>query len=163
MKFYVSCKFFMKEIGAKCLTNINFTFGRKDLNKIVIEQSLENFDAMINRLIRPLDRIGLSIERSLITNDVYYVRLSEIEKVSKWSNHVKKTEKTYKKLSSEIIFKLFTPYIFEDDKTIEKQFKKIKISLMRTDNWITQMDKDRNEEMLKSMTIQNQKEFIPYI
>lgn len=34
---------------------------------------------------------------------------------------------------------------------------------MRTDNWITQMDKDRNEEMLKSMTIQNQKEFIPYI
>ena len=43
----------MKEIGAKCLTNINFTFGRKDLNNIVIEQSLENFDAMINRLIRP--------------------------------------------------------------------------------------------------------------
>jgi len=33
----------MKEIGAKCLTNINFTFGRKDLNKIVIEQSLENY------------------------------------------------------------------------------------------------------------------------
>ena len=89
----------MKEIGAKCLTNINFTFGRKDLNNIVIEQSLENFDAMINRLIRPLDRIGLSIERSLITNDVYYVRLPEIEKVSKWSNHVKKTEKTYKKVS----------------------------------------------------------------
>lgn len=160
--FTVPCRIFMQTIGCYCLTESDYTFSREKLSGINIERTTRNFDAMTNRLSTPLERIGLGIERSQVTDDKYYVRLPNVTKASKWSNRTRREEIAYKKISEEVIFNKFIPFIFADDDEIETAFMKIKKSLMRSDNWKSQKEKDRDESIAKSLTIQKQKEFINY-
>ena len=151
----------MQKIGCYCLTDKTYYFGKKDLISISIEQTNSNFDAMCNRIMKPLENIGLKIERSRYTNEKYYVRFPKIIRTSKWSDRVETTELAYKKIAESVIFIKFNDLIFASDEEIEVVFSKILIQLNKT-KWLTKDEKDKLEEISKSLSIQQQKEFIPY-
>ncbi len=160
--FGMNCNVFMKNIGCYCLINKNYYFGKTDLNNISVEQSSSNFEAMYNRIISPLERVGLQIERSRYTNEKYYVRLPKVTKTSKWSDRVEITELGYKKLSESAIFTKFNDLIFASDEQIEAAFSKILRKLNATAKWLTKDEKEKMEDVFKSLSIQKQREFVPY-
>ena len=138
-------------------------FNTRILDKdISIEQTNSNFDAMCNRIMEPLKRIGLQIEKSMYTDEKYYVRLPKITRISKWSDRVETTEIGYKKVAESAIFVKFSGLIFSSDKEIEDFFSKILNRLNKT-KWLTKDEKDKMEEISKSLSIQQQKEFTPYV
>lgn len=160
--FGIKCNVFMQNIGCYCLTDPNYYFGKKDLIDINVEQSDNNFDAMCYRIMSPLERAGLRIERSKYTNEKYYVRLPKIIRTSKWGNRVDASELGYKKVADSVIFIKFNDLIFSSDEEIEKTFSKILNKLNNTTKWLTQSEKDTMEELSKSLSIQQQKAFVPY-
>ncbi len=160
--FGMNCKVFMQNIGCYCLTNKNYHFGKKDLVNISVEQTNSNFDAMCNRIMSPLEKIGLQIERSEYTGEKYYVRLPQTTRASKWSNRVETTELGYKKIAESAIFTKFNALVFASDEEIEAAFARILSQLNRTTKWLTKVEKEKMEEISKSLTIQQQREFVPY-
>lgn len=160
--FGIKCNIFMQNIGCYCLTNPNYYFGKKDLIDINVEQSDNNFDAMCYRIMSPLERAGLRIERSKYTNEKYYVRLPKITRTSKWGNRSYASELGYKKIADSVIFVKFNDLVFSSDEEIEKTFSKILNKLNNTTKWLTQSEKDTMEDLSKSLSIQQQKDFIPY-
>jgi len=161
--FCMNCDVFMQNIGCYCLTNTDFRFGKEHLTKISIEQNNRNFDAMCNRIKSPLEKVGLQIERSRYSDEKYYVRLPKVIRTSKWSGRIEITELGYKKISESIIFMKFSDLIFASDEEIEKAFSKILSQLNKTKRWLTKDEKDKMEEISKSLSIQKQREFIPYV
>lgn len=153
---------FMKNIGCQCLTDNSYRFNKQDLSAIVIENNNSNFNAMCNRLLNPLQNIGLKIEKSDYSKDIYYVRLPQINRTSKWSDRVEKTEIGYKKIDERAIFEKFNRLIFANDKEIEHTFSQILNQLNRTTKWMSQEEKNRMDEISKSLSIQQQREFTPY-
>lgn len=160
--FEISMKEFMKNIGCECLTDNSYRFTKQDLTAIAVENTNSNFNSMCNRLMNPLMNIGLKIEKSNYSNEIYYVRLPQITRTSKWSDRIEKTEIGYKKIDERTIFEKFNCLIFATDKEIENTFSQILRQLNRTGKWISQEEKDRMDEISKSLSIQQQREFIPY-
>lgn len=160
--FGINCNVFMQNIGCYCLTNKNYYFGKKELVNISVEQTNSNFDAMCNRIMSPLERIGLQIERSRYTDEKYYVRLPKITRTSKWSDRVETTELGYKKIAESAIFTKFSDLVFASDEEIEIAFSRILSQLNRTTKWLSKDEKDKMEEISKSLSIQQQREFVPY-
>lgn len=161
LSFTVKSDVFMKEIGCYCLTNKTYRFGKKELTCIFIEQTPNNFEAMCNRIKRPLEKVGLSIERGKYSNDVYYVRLPRVIRTSKSGNKSEKCEIGYKIVAEVMIYEKVGNLIFESDAEFEKVFGKIYNQLNRG-TWISKEEKDRMDEISKSLSIRTQREFIPY-
>lgn len=160
MVFCMGCKDFMKNIGCHCLSEENYSFGRNDLTNLSIEYGRKNFEAMVNRLISPLNSIGLAIERSEITDDTYYVRLPQMRSVSKWSRKMEKGEIEYKKVQDKVIMERFSQHIFEEDREIAMFFEKIKKKMNNQTSWMSKQKKEEAERMSQALTMTNPREFI---
>ena len=161
--FCIPSASFMQNIGCYCLTDKTYRFGKNALGKINIEQTYSNFEALCNRIMTSLEKIGLRIERGKYTDEIYYVRLPKIIRTSKWSDRVEKTELGYKKISEVAIFTKFNDLIFASDQEIETAFEKILNQLNRTTKWLSKDEKEKMEELSKSLSVQQQREFIPYV
>lgn len=159
--FTIKCDVFMKKIGCNCLTNKKYFFYKEDLSDAIIEQSPTNFNALCNRLLSPLEKIGLSIHISQYTNDVYYVRLPKVISTSRSGIKNKMCEIGYKKVAASALYNFSAPLLFSSDEEIQKDFNKRLTNLNRTP-WISQDEFEKSENLAKSLTIQKQREFIPY-
>lgn len=159
--FLIPNHIFMQNIGCYCLTSKKYSFGKIDFKKISIEQTNSNFEAMFNRIRNSLQKIGLGIEKSHYTNEKFYVRLPIVTASSRYSSRETHTELGYKKLSDASIFEIFNSLIFKNDNEIEIVFSGIFQKLNKT-TWLSKEEKDRLDSISKSLTMQKQREFIPY-
>ena len=160
--FTMQSKDFMMNIGCYCLTDKNYSFGKNELTKVKLEQNNNNFDAMYNRILSPLEKVGLRIERGQYTGELYYVRLPRIIRSSKWSDRTETSEIGYKKISETIIYTKLDSLIFASDSEIQNVFSKILAQLNRTSKWIDKGEKEQMEQFSRSLYIQSQREFINY-
>lgn len=160
--FTMKCDMFMEKIGCYCLTDKKYFFHKYDLSNCNIEQSQSNFNALCNRLLSPLEKIGLSIHQSEYTNDVYYVRLPKVVSTSPSGTKSKFCEIGYKKVAISALYNLCTPLIFSTDEEIQNDFKKRLTALNRT-SWLNQDEFKKAESLAKTLSIQKQREFVPYI
>lgn len=158
--FCIKSDNFMRNIGCYCLTNKTYTFGKSNLTNLNIEQTHENFNALCNRISAPLEKIGLTIERGQYSNDIFYVRLPKIKNASN-SKNIEYYTLGYKKASESAIYSKLNNLIFDSDQTIESFFAKIFNQLNRSE-WITHEEKQSMEELSKSLSIQKQRDFVPY-
>lgn len=159
----VSTKDFMKNIGCYCLTNKKYSYSKHDLVGAKFEKSNSNFEAICNRMKSAMEKSGLRIEKAIYTDDKYYVRLPQVIRASKWSTQKSITEIGYKRVAENNLYEIFDKLMFATDGDISSTFGKIRNKLDATQKkWISQGEKDNLEEISKSMSVQKQREFVPY-
>lgn len=159
----VSTKDFMKNIGCYCLTNKKYSYSKHDLVGAKFEKSNLNFEAICNRMKSAMEKSGLRIEKAIYTDDKYYVRLPKVIRTSKWSTQKSITEIGYKRVAENNLYEIFDKLMFATDGDISSTFGKIRNKLDATQKkWISQGEKDNLEEISKSMSVQKQREFVPY-
>ena len=159
----VSTKDFMKNIGCYCLTNKKYSYSKHDLVGAKFEKSNSNFEAICNRMKSAMEKSGLRIEKAIYTDDKYYVRLPQVIRASKWSTQKSITEIGYKRVAENNLYEIFDKLMFATDGDISSTFGKIRNKLDATQKkWISQGEKDNLEEISKAMSVQKQREFVPY-
>ena len=91
------------------------------------------------------------------------VRLPQVIRASKWSTQKSITEIGYKRVAENNLYEIFDKLMFATDGDISSTFGKIRNKLDATQKkWISQGEKDNLEEISKAMSVQKQREFVPY-
>lgn len=159
--YMISNKTFMEFIGCQCFFIKGFKYTSTDFTAIELLNSEENFFAIYNRIRRLLLNVGYDIEIEENTMYKYIKKLPlKINSEKKWGKIERRKEVLYRRISSDIIFKLMSQLLYSNDLAIESKFKKYFESL--ENNWISEQEKTRYAEIAGEVTLQKQKEFIPY-
>ena len=145
------------------MTNKKNIYTKHDLVGAKFEKSNSNFEAICNRMKSAMEKSGLRIEKAIYTDDKYYVRLPQVIRASKWSTQKSITEIGYKRVAENNLYEIFDKLMFATDGDISSTFGKIRNKLDATQKkWISQGEKDNLEEISKAMSVQKQREFVPY-
>lgn len=89
--------------------------------------------------------------------------LPQVIRASKWSTQKSITEIGYKRVAENNLYEIFDKLMFATDGDISSTFGKIRNKLDATQKkWISQGEKDNLEEISKAMSVQKQREFVPY-
>lgn len=159
--FTMKTKKFMQNIGCYCLTKEDYKFGKEDLKDIVIENNTSNFDSLSKRLYRILNNYGYEIILENGTSHVYWVMLPYNKKGG--GEYAAKREKLYMLTDIKQFLSTFSPFLLRDTTYIETHFEDIIKKMECGKFWISQAEKNENEEIAKGTRgLQRQKEFIPY-
>lgn len=161
--FTVPIGYFMEHIGCYALTDKDYTFNKESLSKVTIENTNSNFHALYNSVLDVLKKNGYDFIVEEKTSQAYWKKLSQLERKSRWSNHVISSNPMYKKSSITTFFTALSPYLLKDENYMDKNFSEIIKIMERGQAWITQEEKDDREEAAKyARGMQKQKEFIAY-
>ncbi|WMC91297.1 hypothetical protein [Kineothrix sp. MB12-C1] len=163
LTFLITCKEFMKEIGCHCLTKKEYRFNKFDLPKISIEKNPKNFNALYTRMKNIIDSVGLGIDIDENTQQKYYVKLPQVIRKSNWSDKTEISDIGYKPLADTFFYNMCESLLFSSEERIKKEFMKLFTSLKLKGKWITQEERNRMSEISKSVTMQRQREFTPYL
>ena len=161
--FIIPIKKFMECIGCYALTDNQYKFGKGDLQDVFIEVTNNNFHAVYNSILEILNKNGYDFIVEEKTEQAYWKKLSQIERKNRWSNHVFQTNSMYKKSSITLFLKMFSLFLLKDEAYLEKNFNVIIKNMESGQRWITQTEKNTNEEVARhARGMQKQKGFIPY-
>lgn len=161
--FTISNKVFMERLGCFCIIDKDFTFNKDNLTEIKIDDYASNLDALVNRMLVPMQQAGLSLEIGEHSKQLYYKRLPRDLKKSKWSDRVERSEVGYKKIASGYYFNVCNDLLFKSDDVIKRAFESILYKLeMGSTKWISQKELHEQEQITKELTIRNQRDFINY-
>lgn len=164
VSFIISGKIFMQKVGCHALAIRNYKFNKNDLESVVIEQSANNFEALYNRLVDSIKKIGLDIYIEENSQQMYYVKLPQVIKSSKWSDKVIMSEIAYKKLDSVFFFKTCSNFLFYSDNEIQKRFESLLNNLtLKQSGWLSKADIDKSAALSNEVKMQKQREYTHYV
>jgi len=160
--FSMPIKKFMESVGSSCLTDQSYSFTRECLQNISIENTRRNFDAVCNSILPIMRKNGYDFVIEEKTEQVYLKKLP-YQTGNKWSGHTRQVNAMYKKLNINIFLSTMSPYLLQEEEVFERAFKVVIRKLEGGSTWLTQQDKDRNEQIAREARgMQKQKEFIAY-
>lgn len=161
--FYIPISYFMKNIGCYCLTSENYKFSTKQLDKIIIENTDHNFEAIYNRITHIIQKMGYDIWISDKTNYKYYVKYSQLKQKNKYSRNKRFEEEKYIRFTENALIIKYTKVIFGADEIIEKMLDNIFRDLNLRGKWLSKDKMKQDEDIAaEAASMQRQKEFIPY-
>ncbi|MDD3666914.1 MAG: hypothetical protein PHQ65_16730 [Bacteroidales bacterium] len=161
--FLVKIKWFMKEIGCYCLTEQNYSYGKKDLKEVAIEPSKHNFDAISNSIYAVMTKQGYDI-REEKSGDIYWVQKEHKKKASMWSSEERVTQGVlYKRLRDGDLTTVYSQFLLLEESVFIAYFDEFKRKMEAGKTWISESDKKQNEEIAREAHgLQRQREFIHY-
>lgn len=160
--FSMPIKKFMESVGCLCLTDQSYSFTREVLQNISIENTRRNFDAVCNSILSIMRKNGYDFVIEEKTEQVYLKKLP-YQTGNKWSSHTRQVDAMYKKLNINIFLSTMSPYLLQEEDVFERAFKGVIRKLEGGSTWLTQQDKDRNEQIAREARgMQKQREFIAY-
>lgn len=163
VEFQMQIKVFMKNIGCYCLTDQNYTFGKSDLTDISVDITMKNFEAVYNSIVSHLKEHGYDFIIEEKTMQAYWKKVPTYEIRNKWSNHTNQVGALYKKSSINKFLTVMATYLLRDERFIESEFDSIRKIMESGSVWLTQKDKNMNEQIaMEAKGLQRQREFIHY-
>ncbi len=161
--FTIPIRSFMERIGCYALTEPTYSFSKGAFNHIAIEVSNNNYHAVYNSVFTILNKKGYDFIVEEKTSQAYWKKLPQYKTRSKWNAHVVQSEPMYKKSDITRFLKTFSPFLLKDEPYLEANFEIIKNSMEEGRVWITQKEKNLNEEAARyARGMQKQKEYLPY-
>lgn len=161
--FTMPIRTFMEHIGCYALTDSTYSFSKGTFNNIAIEATNNNFHAVYNSVFTILNKKGYDFIVEEKTLQAYWKKLSQYKTRSRWNDHVVQSEPMYKKSDIDLFLKTFSPFLLKDESYLEANFEIIKNSMEKGRVWITQKEKNTNEEVARyARGMQKQREFLPY-
>lgn len=161
--FTIPIRTFMERIGCYALTDSTYSFGKGTFNNIVIETTNNNFHAVYNSVFTILNKKGYDFIVEEKTFQAYWKKLLQYKTKSRWSNHVVQSEPMYKKSDIAQFLKTFSLFLLKDESYLEANFEIMKNGMEKGRVWITQQEKNTNEEAARyARGMQKQREFLPY-
>lgn len=160
--FTITIKVFMEKIGCYCLTDPNYKFGKSDFQDIVIEYTPNNYEALYNSVCDFLQENGYDFIIEDKSLQAYWKKLPYYEKKNRWSNG-NQIEAMYKKSDIETFLATFSPFLLRDEMVMIKNFDYISKKMGCGKSWITQKEKNMQEQITRQARgYQKQREFTPY-
>ena len=160
--FSMSIKKFMERVGCFCLTNPNYFFTREELQDISIENTRRNFDAVYNSISSIMRKKGYDFVIEEKTEQVYLKKLP-YQAGNKWSSQTRQVDAMYKKLNVNVFLLTMSSFLLQEECVFEKQFNTVIRKLEGGSTWLTQREKDINEQIAREARgMQKQREFIAY-
>lgn len=147
ISFTVDAAYFMKYIGANCLTEPNYRFDKNSLKDISIDNNFLNFNSIRDHIINKLD---FDIENDDDTKYLY---------VKGKPNNKKVKGVMYLRISSAFFFKNCNNFLLDEDKKLYDVWNKWYNSRRMSDKWITKEERFAIKEASKSASLQRQKDY----
>lgn len=161
--FTIPIRSFMERIGCYALTEPTYSFNKGTFNNIAIETSNNNFHAVYNSVFTILNKKGYDFIVEEKTLQAYWKKLPQYKTRSRWSDHVVQSEPMYKKSDIAQFLKTFSLFLLKDESYLEANFEIIKKGMEKGRVWISQQEKNTNEEAARyARGMQKQREFLPY-
>ena len=163
IKFSVSIKEFMETIGCYCLTDSTYHFFKDDIKEVSIENTKKNFEAVYNSFSPILKKAGYDFEIEDKTEQAYWKKLPYNETEKRWIRNDRQVEAMYKKADIGLFLRVVSPFLLKQEKVFEDNMQMVIKKMERGKIWITQNEKDINEQIAREARgLQKQREFIPY-
>lgn len=159
----IPCKIFMQTIGANCLTNPKYVYGKNDFDTFQLLQSQDNLNNLLEYFIPLINAVGYNIEEDYRTNQLFLVKLPRKKRLgNKWSSHYENIPVQYKAISSNLVYTVAAKIIFASKGKAELILEKYLNNI--TTGWMSEEKKKIYTGMAASAAaMSKQSEFIPYV
>ncbi|MHB8131180.1 MAG: hypothetical protein ACYDEX_19540, partial [Mobilitalea sp.] len=161
--FYITTKKFMEAIGCYCLYDSSYQYDKRDFEETTIENTKNNYEAVYRSYSAVLNRNGYDFVIEDKTEQAYWMRLPRDKAKNKWSNNTNQVEALYKKSNIKLLLHVFAPFLLKEESILEANFNLIITKMESGQAWITQREKNINEQIAKEARgLQKQREYINY-
>jgi len=163
IKFSIKVRKFMETVGCYCLTDLNYRFSKNDFQEISIENTKSNFENVYNSFFQVINSFGYDFIIESKTEQAYWKKMPRLEMGNRWSGNTRQVAAMYKKSEVGSFLEVISPFLLKEEKFLEKNFEWVVKKMQAGKVWISQKEKDINEQIAREARgLQRQREFLPY-